>query len=418
MWSIAEKRLGAGNLIEHKTLPFRVKVHRYYQNSRVFLPASFAETGAPRANRGIGAKLRLMEQPRDVTTDGRNTVSAEVELIGAGRPARHLDGLHGNRRAAKIRTQRAQLLDRHAAGALLPALFDPAHQVHARTAPRHRSPKPIREPCAAEESAEERRPRGDNLDESAPAHAGETLYQASFANDDRTSILQVVRNPGWLLPYVACAMVGAGLIWQFVSHLARARRQRDSQPTAAAPKAVGVALATAVLAGAWLISGLWHFIPRSAPDLDAFASLPVMADGRLKCFGTLARGALLTMSGKQKLTTPQGERLDATSWLLTLLARPESADSYPVFTIHHPDLLALLGQPSGPKRVLSFNDIRRHGPALREQADSARQLRREERSDFQRAVLKLDYAVTLYWRLRHSLNAGDSGALGAAFGAS
>jgi hypothetical protein len=71
----------------------------------------------------------------------------------------------------------------------------------------------------------------------------------------------------------------------------------------------------------------------------------------------------------------------------------------------------LLGQPPGPKRVLSFNDIRSHGPALREQVDSARQLRREERSDFQRAVLKLDYAVTLYWRLRHSLNADDPDAL-------
>ena len=44
---------------------------------------------------------------------------------------------------------------------------------------------------------------------------------------------------------------------------------------------------------------------------------------------------------------------------------------------------------------------------LREHAEAARELRREERSDFQRAVLKLDYAVTLYWRLRHSLNAGD-----------
>ena len=76
VWSIAEKRLGSGNLIEHNTLPFRVKVHHYYQNSRVFLPASLAEPGAPRATRGIGAKLRLMEQPRDVTTDGRNTVSA------------------------------------------------------------------------------------------------------------------------------------------------------------------------------------------------------------------------------------------------------------------------------------------------------------------------------------------------------
>jgi ABC-type transport system involved in cytochrome c biogenesis permease subunit len=242
-------------------------------------------------------------------------------------------------------------------------------------------------------------------------YGGETLYQASFANDDRTSILQVVRNPGWRLPYLACGMVGLGLILQFGSHLARSRRQKDSRTVALVPKPVGIILATAVLAGTWLTFGWPHFVPRNAPDLDAFARLPVMADGRLKCFGTLARGSLLTMSGKAKLTTPEGERLDATRWLLILLARPQVADSYPVFAIHHPDLLAMLGQPPGPKCVLSFNDLRSHGPALRKQADSARELRREERSDFQRAVLKLDYAVTLYWRLRHSLSASDPEAM-------
>jgi hypothetical protein len=38
VWAIAQKWLGSGDFIEHDTLPFRVKVHRYYQNSRVFLP--------------------------------------------------------------------------------------------------------------------------------------------------------------------------------------------------------------------------------------------------------------------------------------------------------------------------------------------------------------------------------------------
>ena len=85
-------------------------------------------------------------------------------------------------------------------------------------------------------------------------------------------------------------MVGAGLILQFISHLARRRRTSDSRPVATSTLAVGVALAVAVLAGAWLISGLWHFIPRNTPDVDAFASLPVMADGRLKCFHTWRAG--------------------------------------------------------------------------------------------------------------------------------
>jgi hypothetical protein len=48
---------------------------------------------------------------------------------------------------------------------------------------------------------------------------GETYYQQSFFRDESGTILQVVRNPGWLTPYVACVMVGTGLLIQFLSHL-------------------------------------------------------------------------------------------------------------------------------------------------------------------------------------------------------
>jgi cytochrome c biogenesis protein ResB len=40
-------------------------------------------------------------------------------------------------------------------------------------------------------------------------HAGYTFYQASFdPNDPRVSVLQVVKNPGWLTPYISCVLVG------------------------------------------------------------------------------------------------------------------------------------------------------------------------------------------------------------------
>ena len=50
-------------------------------------------------------------------------------------------------------------------------------------------------------------------------YGGETYYQASFDTDDRGSVLQVVHNPSWLTPYFSCVLVGAGLVWQFLSHL-------------------------------------------------------------------------------------------------------------------------------------------------------------------------------------------------------
>jgi cytochrome c biogenesis protein ResB len=59
-------------------------------------------------------------------------------------------------------------------------------------------------------------------------YGGYTYYQyqmdagqaAQMAGRAPTSVLSVVRNPGWLTPYVGCAMVGAGLLIQFLYHLA------------------------------------------------------------------------------------------------------------------------------------------------------------------------------------------------------
>jgi hypothetical protein len=49
-------------------------------------------------------------------------------------------------------------------------------------------------------------------------YEGLTFYQASFANQDTTSIFQVVRNPGWLLPYISVMLMGLGMCVQFGMH--------------------------------------------------------------------------------------------------------------------------------------------------------------------------------------------------------
>ena len=45
-------------------------------------------------------------------------------------------------------------------------------------------------------------------------YRGETFYQSGYFGETRT-ILQVVRNPGWLMPYVACSLVALGLSVHF-----------------------------------------------------------------------------------------------------------------------------------------------------------------------------------------------------------
>jgi len=65
-------------------------------------------------------------------------------------------------------------------------------------------------------------------------YAGLTFYQAGFDNNDTTTVLQVVRNPSWLMPYIACAMMCLGLVLQFGLSLGQFVRRRRLQSTSRA----------------------------------------------------------------------------------------------------------------------------------------------------------------------------------------
>ena len=58
---------------------------------------------------------------------------------------------------------------------------------------------------------------------------GKTYFQASFdPENDRATVLQVVRNPGWVTPYISCALVGLGLLIQFLTHLFSFNKKRKA----------------------------------------------------------------------------------------------------------------------------------------------------------------------------------------------
>jgi hypothetical protein len=62
-------------------------------------------------------------------------------------------------------------------------------------------------------------------------YRGETFYQAGFEPNDAATILQVVHNPSFLAPYVACVIVAAGLLVQFGFHLFGFARQKRTTAT-------------------------------------------------------------------------------------------------------------------------------------------------------------------------------------------
>jgi hypothetical protein len=57
-------------------------------------------------------------------------------------------------------------------------------------------------------------------------YGGETFYQSGYLPGDRGTILQVVRNPAWVMPYVACTVVATGMLIHFGLHLIGFLRRR------------------------------------------------------------------------------------------------------------------------------------------------------------------------------------------------
>ena len=95
----------------------------------------------------------------------------------------------------------------------------------------------------------------------------------------------------------------------------------------------------------------------SAYDIDAFAHLPMMDEGRRKPVDTFARNLLTVLSGKSSLRTEAGERLSANEWLLDALAGREAALDHRVLRITQLDLLHQLGLEKRSRFRYSYREL-------------------------------------------------------------
>ncbi len=165
-------------------------------------------------------------------------------------------------------------------------------------------------------------------------------------------------------------------------------------------------LTVLLLALAGVVASLFPPRPDSEFDLNGFAHLPVLADGRLKPLDTVARTSLLELQGKQDFTASDGRILAPIEWLLDVVYRADVADKYQHFRIDNLDVLALFNlQPEdgAAKKRFSFEQLKPKLPELERQATLASQVENAQQSAFEREVIKLQTGVLLYQRLKYSL---------------
>ncbi len=167
--------------------------------------------------------------------------------------------------------------------------------------------------------------------------------------------------------------------------------------------------------------------PAGAADHLAFGRLPVLVGGRVKPLDTVARSTLLQFQGRQTVRDslhpkqPEGAfqawlyktypslswpKLAPSQWLADVLLEEKKANAYQVFEILHPDLLALLklseADGAGKKRF-SYDQLKPGLEELERQAGLAQPIETQQRTRFQREVIRLRDNIGLYIRLQASL---------------
>jgi len=219
--SVPERRLAAGADIRLPGTPFTLRVKRYWPNAdllRASAPGS-VESGA---TQGTGVGLHVVPRPVAARTDDRSSPAAVVELLaGDSSPGSWLVslGLPQNFTAdqkpysLELRSTRYYTL-------FSLQLLKTTHDVYPGTD----IPKNFQSRVRLENPAKGETREANIYMNNPLRYEGLTFYQYQMPRDEVNpergiSVLQVVRNPGWLTPYVGCVLVGAGLVVQFLMHL-------------------------------------------------------------------------------------------------------------------------------------------------------------------------------------------------------
>jgi len=254
--AIPVKLLNAGDELKIDTLPFAIRVKAFWKNSNPSFRAPMMRNAAPLATNGLALSFDFRQLPDVKSMDEHNVPTALIELIGpngslgtwvisdwAGDDAlveairNDYASQMGADMARKITAELVQPQSVELGGkpftfVLRPTryyqpfsltLLKATHTVYPGTD----IPKDFRSRVRIENATTGEKREVEISMNHPLRYGGLTFYQyqmdagqvAQQAGRTPSSVLQVVHNPSWLTPYIGCAMVGAGLVIQFLMHL-------------------------------------------------------------------------------------------------------------------------------------------------------------------------------------------------------
>ena len=371
---IRGRQLATGKTIRHDQLPFDIDIVEYQTNSE-FYDFDPKKDWINPANRGIGVRV-VAEAKRETTATSSPSAYIRLKEKGTGRELgtylvssffsdlqRPMEEVvvGGKKYSIALRYQRSY---RDFSVQLVKFTHDkyPGTEI----------PKNFSSDIVLVDPP--RGPREAKIYMNHPLrYNGETFYQVEVFPWAQGTVLQVGRNPGWTLPYLACIMVTLGMLVHFGIHLNGFLQQKRGpwtvNPTASRSTVHGprsTVWTVVVLGAIYVAYCAW---PPSPPSqgfrLDEFASFPVYFNGRPQPLDTVARNSLMIISGRQEFFDESGKRQPAIRWLLDVLNASDDleavqgpAGAYKVFRIENEEVLDIFGLQSRPGLRYSLNELR------------------------------------------------------------
>lgn len=425
--------------------PFTLNILAYHPNAIIRAKSQMPEGIEIKATQGIGARTPLTYQPQPESFDDNkpNVPTAIVEVLAAGQSL----GVWA------VNLNLTESFDaqefRHA---------DATYQLSLRRV-RHYVPFTLKlDKFTHEKFPGTQIPRrfasdvtinetggsfAYNISMNQPLrHAGLTFFQSSFGSTKEgkdLSVLQVVRNPGWLVPYISVLLMSLGLLWHFGFSLTRFLLARAAKGAKAAALGLFACLA----------------VPVEAADAGwnsrAFGEIPVQSGGRIIPIETLANGSLLQIRARTSISLDKlervafgqrpstwtaeqraqiaesipeldstlqsllekrpvrvnGGRVGAVDWLIEVCFRAPIARHLPTFRVEHPNVLKRVGGDPEKSLYVSWDDILKNSAVLSKAAEQARGRPQADRDVEDRGLLTLESAARQYATLSMSFIPGD-----------
>ena len=224
VYGVPESLLARGGTVALPGTPVALRVKGWYQNAEL---VNRAPTDPPSpATAGVGTAVSVREMPPVTSDDDMNRSAAYVEVLAGGRSygtflvSNVLGAPQSFTHEGRVYQLQLRLQRQYLPYAITLKKF--SHDVYPGTD----IPKNFSSLVHLSNPA-----RGEARDvlifmNQPLRYDGKAFYQASFGKGDTLSILQVVDNPGWLLPYFACVLVASGLVIHFSLSLRRSTRRR------------------------------------------------------------------------------------------------------------------------------------------------------------------------------------------------